>query len=131
MAELNNPDRLGKAMVATSHQTLERGALLALDFPDPVAEARWIAHRILALRGMPFADERGKEPRGLTYSDCAVLLRSVRSNGAVITQALDAAGIPYVVGGWRACLSGRRWSPCVTVIRGLRVASTPMRASCP
>ena len=29
----------------------------------------------------------------------AVLLRSVRKNGAPITRALDAAGVPYVVAG--------------------------------
>ncbi len=29
----------------------------------------------------------------------AILLRSVRKNGAAITRALDAAGIPYVVAG--------------------------------
>jgi DNA helicase II / ATP-dependent DNA helicase PcrA len=99
VAELNNPSRLNKAMVATSHQTFERGDLLALDFPDPVAEARWIARRILAVRGLPFVDDQDADPRGLTYSDCAILLRSVRNNGEVITQALDEAGIPYVVGG--------------------------------
>lgn len=99
VAEINKPNRLAKAMVATSHQAFARGDLLALDFPDPVAEARWIAHRIETIRGLPFIDERDAEPRGLTYSDCAILLRSVRNNGGVITRALDEAGIPYVVGG--------------------------------
>jgi DNA helicase-2/ATP-dependent DNA helicase PcrA len=99
VAELNNPSRLSKAMVATSHQMFERGDLLAIDFTDPVAEAHWIAHRIQAVQGLPFVDYQGADPRGLTYSDCAILLRSVRNNGAVISQALDEAGIPYVVGG--------------------------------
>ena len=99
VAELNDPNRLRKAMVATSHQRFERGDLLALDFPDPITEARWIAQRIQAVLGLPFVDVRNTEPRGLTYLDCAILLRSVRNNGAVITQALDEAGIPYVVNG--------------------------------
>jgi DNA helicase-2/ATP-dependent DNA helicase PcrA len=99
VVEFNNPARLAKEMVAASHQAFERGDVLALDFPDPEAEAKWIAQRIQALRGMPFVDEPGKEPRGLTYSDCAILLRSVGNNGGVITQVLDEAGIPFVVGG--------------------------------
>jgi len=99
VAEQNNPNRLGKAMKAMSHQTFDRGDLLALDFPDPVTEARWIARRIQDTLGFPFIDEPGMAPRGLTYSDCAILLRSVRHNGAMIIQALDEAGIPYLVGG--------------------------------
>jgi DNA helicase II / ATP-dependent DNA helicase PcrA len=37
--------------------------------------------------------------RGISLSDMAILLRSVRSNGEPITRALDAAGIRYVIVG--------------------------------
>lgn len=37
--------------------------------------------------------------RGLSWSDVAVLLRSVKSNAEPITAALQAAGIPFVVTG--------------------------------
>src|SRR5262249_14900426 len=40
----------------------------------------------------------GKE-RGLSYSDMAILLRSVSANGAPITNALRDAGIPAIVVG--------------------------------
>ena len=39
------------------------------------------------------------ESRGLSWADCAVLLRSVRRTGDAITAAFKAAGIPYVIGG--------------------------------
>ncbi|MGE3673612.1 MAG: ATP-dependent helicase [Polyangiaceae bacterium] len=99
VAEQNDPERLPKAMVAAGHQAFDRGDLLALTFNDPDEEAAWIAHKILALRGVPFVDEPEAAPRGLSWSDCAILLRSVRRNGEPITRALKAAGIPYVIGG--------------------------------
>lgn len=98
IAELNTT-RLPKAMLAGGHQPFERGDLLALSFEDPDEEAKWIAERISALQGLPFVDEPSQPPRGLSWSDCAVLLRSVRRNGDPITAALRARGVPYVIGG--------------------------------
>lgn len=98
IAQLNT-NRLPKAMISGGHQQLQQGDLLALTFHDPDEEAAWIRDRILALRGTPFVDEPGSAPRGLSWSDCAVLLRSVRRNGEVITSAFKKAGIPYVIGG--------------------------------
>src|SRR5205823_2454765 len=80
-----NSQRLQKEMIAGGHQQFERGDLLALSFRDPQEEATWIAERILELRGVPFIDDPGKEPRGLSWADCAVLLRSVRNSGETIT----------------------------------------------
>ena len=51
-----------------------------------------------SLRGVAFRD--GEATRGLAWSDTAILLRSVKQNGAAITAALHAAGIPCVVSGW-------------------------------
>lgn len=99
LAERNDPDRLPKTMNAAGHQPFERGDLLALTFDDPDQEALWIATKILDLRGRPFADEFAGQPRGLSWADCAVLLRSVRRNGEAITRALRVAGIPYVIAG--------------------------------
>lgn len=98
IAQLNG-DRLEKAMLAGGHQRFERGDLLAPSFATPEDEATWIAGRVLALRGVPFGDEPGSAPRGLSWADCAVLLRSVRRNGDAITAAFRAAGIPYVIAG--------------------------------
>jgi DNA helicase-2/ATP-dependent DNA helicase PcrA len=94
-----NTNRLPKAMVAGGHQPFLRGDLLGLTFASPEEEANWIATRILELQGVPFVDEPSVAPRGLSWADCAILLRSVRKSGEVITATLKHAGVPYVVGG--------------------------------
>src|SRR5690606_26242134 len=76
----------------------DAGDIVALAFDDPESEAAHIADNINSLLGVAFTDPDGTT-RGLAYADMAVLLRSVRTNGQPITQALEAAGIPYVVGG--------------------------------
>lgn len=92
-----NDTRLTKAMKPTRAQPYEAGDVVALAFANPAAEAQHIAATAQALRGVAF-DEDGKE-RGLSWSDMAVLLRSVRANAEPITDALRAAGIPFVVTG--------------------------------
>lgn len=99
VVENNNPDRLPKKMESTEAQTYQRGDALALAFADPDQEARWIAQKIKALHGTRYQDKKGSTPRGLMYADLAVLLRSVRRDAGPILAALDAAKIPYVVGG--------------------------------
>jgi DNA helicase II / ATP-dependent DNA helicase PcrA len=99
IAEHNDPHRLSKKMVSASHQTFERGDLLALTFGSPDEEANWIAKKILDLRGVPFQDEPEAPPRGISWSDCSILLRSVRQSGDPIVSALKAAGIPYLITG--------------------------------
>ncbi|MHB8834323.1 MAG: ATP-dependent helicase [Candidatus Methylomirabilia bacterium] len=94
-----NPERLPKKMMSTGAQPFTRGDLLALRFPDPGEEAAWIARRVLALHGTSYHDRRAASPRGLSWSDFAVLLRSVKNDGDPIIAAFEAAGIPYVVGG--------------------------------
>lgn len=94
-----NVNRLPKEMLAGGHQHFDRGDLLALSFATPDEEAKWIADRIMALIGIPFVDEPESSPRGLSWADCAVLLRSVGGNGEAITAAFKAAGIPYVIAG--------------------------------
>lgn len=92
-----NAERLPKRMQAVGAQDYEAGDLLALSFETPEEEAAWIANTCKVLRGVAINDGDGK--RGISWSDMAVLLRSVRKHGEPITRALDAAGIPYVVAG--------------------------------
>jgi DNA helicase-2/ATP-dependent DNA helicase PcrA len=92
-----NPTRLPKEMKPTGAQPYEVGDIVALAFADPSAEARHIVESIKVLRGVAFRD--GDRERGLAYSDMAILLRSVKSNGDVITAALRDSGIPVVVSG--------------------------------
>lgn len=94
-----NPERLRKRMETTDAQPWTYGDTLALGFRDPEAEADWIAHKIQSLHGTEYQDGRTVPPRGLTYADFAILLRSVKNDAPTITAALEAAGIPYVVSG--------------------------------
>ena len=92
-----NEERLEKAMTPAGAQTAEPGDVVALAFDTPDEEAEHVATTVQSLRGVAFRD--GDTERGLAWSDMAILLRSVKRNGAPITAALDAAGIPYVVTG--------------------------------
>jgi DNA helicase-2/ATP-dependent DNA helicase PcrA len=92
-----NSGRLAKAMKPTGAQPSESGDIVALSFADPEAEGRHIAETVRSLRGVEFKE--GGVERGLSWSDMAILLRSVNANAEPITQALQAAGVPFVVTG--------------------------------
>lgn len=92
-----NAVRLPKAMVSKEKQLFKHGDMLCLRFADPDTEAAWIVQKIADMRGMLF-EEKGAV-RGLAWSDCAVLLRSVRGSAAPILQALREVNIPYIVKG--------------------------------
>jgi DNA helicase II / ATP-dependent DNA helicase PcrA len=94
-----NPDRLSKRMESTDAQKHDCGDVLALQFPDVPNEAQWIAEKIRSLIGTPYKDRADRPERGLTYSDVAVLLRSVNNDGKPIVDALRGANIPVLVGG--------------------------------
>lgn len=91
-------ERLPKAMEYASHQQWQRGDMLALEFNDPAGEAAWIVDRIAALQGMPFQDGPDSAPRGLSWSDCAVLYRTVKDAEPVVDE-LRRRGIPYIIKG--------------------------------
>jgi len=94
-----NPERLPKKMESVQSQPYQRGDILALDFRTLQEEASWITRKIQALYSTPYRDKSGATLRGLSYADFAVLLRSVRNDAGPIIDALEAAGIPYIVGG--------------------------------
>ena len=89
--------RLSKSMKFANAQAYEPGDVVALSFDSPEEEARYIVKTIKSLRGVAFDDGHGE--RGLSWSDMAILLRSVKNNGKVITDALKDANIPFVVKG--------------------------------
>jgi DNA helicase II / ATP-dependent DNA helicase PcrA len=89
--------RLPKEMKATQAQAYEQGDIVALGFDSPEQEARYIAETCQALRGVAIHDDDAE--RGISWSDMAILLRSVRRDGAPLMAALDAAGVPYVITG--------------------------------
>lgn len=99
VAELIQGSRLQKRMIAAGHQTWRRGDLLALEFDSAQTEAVWICDRLQALRGLPHADGPDAKPRGLTWSDCAVLYRSVSKDADPLVDEMRRRGIPFVVKG--------------------------------
>jgi DNA helicase II / ATP-dependent DNA helicase PcrA len=98
-ARIPSGQRLAKAMVSADNQTWERGDLLALTFDDAVAEAKWVCDRIEDLYGVPFRDSPKADERGLSWSDFAVLYRSVSKDADELVAELQRRGIPYVVKG--------------------------------
>lgn len=108
----HNTGRLTKAMKSSGSQVYANGDLLALEFADPAAEARWIAEKIQAMVGTPFS-EKGLLPRGLSWSDCAILLRSVSASADEIVAALRTAAIPFVVKGMKGLFDTDEVKACV------------------
>lgn len=92
-----NANRLPKRMESQQRQPFEHGDLLCIEFTDPQSEGRWMAEKIADIRGLPFTEN--EETRGLTWSDCAILLRSVKNSANPIVAALRQANIPYVIKG--------------------------------
>jgi DNA helicase-2/ATP-dependent DNA helicase PcrA len=95
---LDSSERLAKKMQYASHQEWERGDMLALQFQDSAEEAEFIAERVIELQGMPFVDKPTSEPRGLSWSDCAVLFRSVKDADALVDE-FKRREIPFIVKG--------------------------------
>lgn len=95
----NNPDRLPKKMESVGTQIYANDDVLALKFEDVEEEALWLAEKIVLLHKTAYKDRPDSEPRGLSYADMAVLLRSVKHDAQPIIEALKAARIPYIVGG--------------------------------
>ena len=98
-----NPDRLPKKMESADAQPFGLGDILALQFDSADEEARWIAKKIQWLRGVQYQDRPDKAPRGLTYSDMAVLVRAWRDTGPIV-DALRKAEVPYLGGGMNSLL---------------------------
>jgi DNA helicase-2/ATP-dependent DNA helicase PcrA len=108
-----NTERLDKKMVAAGHQQFDRGDMLALAFDDAEEEARWICDRIGRLRGLMFRDEAGDEPRGLSWSDFAVLFRSVSKDAGPLVEEMKRREIPYVIKGLTRLFDAPEVQACV------------------
>lgn len=68
-------------------------------FNTRIDEAEWVVSRITELIGVKYVEGNGSE-RGLTYSDIAILMRSVQGRSQYhrdFTNALQNASIPYVI----------------------------------
>lgn len=92
-------NRLPKAMARAGHQRWQRGDMIAREFADEHQEAAWICDRIEGMRGLAFRDTAEGQPRGLSWSDFAVLYRSVANDAGPLVEEMRRRDIPYVVKG--------------------------------
>lgn len=92
--QARNFDEITETFVETLAQI---GDVHRLSFGSEIEEARYIAAKIEQLRGIQINGRNG--PRGLNYSDFAVLYRSVRTGSRQLIHELDERNIPYVVKG--------------------------------
>src|SRR5689334_21952338 len=100
-------------MVAAGHQQFDCGDMLALSFDDADEEARCICDRIGRLRGTPFRDEADREARGLSWSDFAVLFRSVSKDAGPLVEEMKRREIPYVIKGLTRLFDAPEVQACV------------------
>ena len=117
IAEQNAAARLAKKMVAAGHQDYQRGDLLALSFDGPAQEAAWVCDRIARLRGQPFRDSPRSESRGLSWSDFAVLYRSVSKDAGPLVEEMKRRDIPYVIKGLTRLFDAPEVQACVACFR--------------
>jgi DNA helicase-2/ATP-dependent DNA helicase PcrA len=127
---LNSSERLSKRMLYASHQEWERGDMLALQFGDAHAEAEWVAQRIEDLQGIPFSDRPGATPRGLSWSDCAVLYRSVKDADPLVDE-LKRRNIPFIVKGLARLFDAPEIQACRDLFRYMmgEISESDVRAS--
>lgn len=92
-------NRLPKAMAQAGHQSWSRGDLIAREFANEAEEASWICNRIEGMRGLAFNDTADSEERGLSWSDFAVLFRSVAKDAEPLITEMRRRDIPYIVKG--------------------------------
>jgi DNA helicase-2/ATP-dependent DNA helicase PcrA len=112
---VRNLRRLPKQMEAGKTQEFVRGDILCQTFQDPEGEADAIAAQVGNMLGLPWRDEPKAAPRGLAYSDFAVLFRSVKNNAGPVLEALKRAHIPAVIVGYNNLFDRPEITACVSL----------------
>lgn len=108
--------RLDKHMNAAGHQRFEEGDLRLESFQTTEEENAYIVQQIKNLHGKAFQDRSESEPRGLDYSDMAILLRKWKP-ATELAEALKEVGIPYVVTGVAQLFEQDEVEACVDIYR--------------
>jgi DNA helicase II / ATP-dependent DNA helicase PcrA len=123
--------RLTKQMAAAGHQKWERGDMLAVEFGGAVEEAQWICDRIESMRGLAFLDTVTSEQRGLSWSDFAVLYRSVARDADALVKEMRRREIPYVVKGLNRLFDSPEIQAVVALFRYMvdEISAEDLRAS--
>lgn len=122
-------NRLQKAMVRAGDQKWQRGDMIAREFADDHEEAVWICDRIQAMRGLAFEESAQSDGRGLSWSDFAVLFRSVANDAGPLVEEMRKRDIPYIVKGLNRLFD----SPEIQAVTGIfrymasRLVATDLR----
>lgn len=130
IANLSADERLEKSMNAAGFQQYEEGDLQLGEFPDYVQEDAFIVKKIQGLRGKAFRNREKDEPRGLDYSDMAILLRAWKP-ATRLAETLREANIPFVVTGVAQLFETEEAEACVNIYKYLsgEVTDDQLKAS--
>jgi DNA helicase-2/ATP-dependent DNA helicase PcrA len=123
-------NRLPKTMARAGHQRWQRGDMIAREFDDEHQEAAWICDRIEGMRGLAFTDTTEGQPRGLSWSDFAVLYRSVANDAGPLVEEMRRRQIPYVVKGLNRLFDSPEIQAVVGVFRHMAglIAAADLRS---
>jgi DNA helicase-2/ATP-dependent DNA helicase PcrA len=98
----NNSERLPKVMKASGHQKYELGDILYNQYDNVDDEYHFIVNTILNLRGkeqsVEFLDKIGGTPRGIDFSDIAILIRTWKK-AKPLMEVFTENNIPFIVSG--------------------------------
>jgi len=108
--------RLDKEMNPAGHQQYEEGDLQLEQFSCYDEEDAYIVRQIQNIQKKAFQDKANSEARGLDYSDMAILLRTWKP-ATQLSEALKAAGIPYVVTGVAQLFEKEEIQACVNIYK--------------
>ena len=99
------------------HQLWRRGDLLALEFADDAKRPRGSLTASRRCAGCRSTTRPKVEPRGLSWSDFAVLFRSVANDAGPLVEEMRRRDIPYVVKGLNRLFDSPEIQAVVAVFR--------------
>lgn len=95
----NNQTRIRKEMSSAEKQSFSKNIDILYNQYDSIEEENEsIAHFVNSLKGVAFKDDDDAEPRGLSFSDMCILVRTWKKAESIVA-ALEANNIPYVTAG--------------------------------
>ncbi|GAA0381452.1 ATP-dependent DNA helicase [Bacillus horti] len=97
----HNQDRLAKTMISANNQNYDKFDVLGNSFNSEKDEIDFIVRKIKQLIGVKFNDNPKEPGRGLSYSDIAILVYSVKKIPKYLIEQLSKENIKFVVEGMK------------------------------
>ncbi|WP_338812711.1 ATP-dependent DNA helicase [Bernardetia sp. Wsw4-3y2] len=122
----NNVERIpNKKMESYKSQDFNRNKdILYNRYQDVEKENEGIAKYINDILGVSFV-ERNEEPRGITYSDIAILLRTWNKANSIV-EALEQHNIPYITAGVNQLFDTEEVNAALSIFKFLYDDITPI-----